>query len=415
MNQRTLRKVIGPGILFASTAIGVSHLVQSTRAGATYGMGLLAAVVLSNLFKYPFFEYGSRYSNSTGKSLIEGYKSIGRGVLVAYIIVTISSMFFVAAAVGSVTSGFMQSLFGLEGIFGGYTSEVVTGVLFLGCVGLLARGSYRLLDQGIKIIGTVLFISTITAFILVIVRGPAEQIHWVIPEFSFGSAALPFVISLMGWMPTAVDLSVWNSLWTLERIKQTGYKPTLKETLFDFRLGYLISALLAILFLVIGAWMMYGTGIELVNSPAGFAIQITTLFTSLIGSWSWVIIGASAFTIMFGTCIAVFDGYSRSINRAIGQFTNKLTGYNLWLIILGVGSLIIVLMAGGKLKGLVDLATAISFIIAPIVAIANFYLVTGNRIAKKDQPGGLLRVLSVMGIVFLVLFSLVFLVDLALE
>ena len=216
-------------------------------------------------------------------------------------------------------------------------------------------------------------------------------------------------------MPTAVDLSVWNSLWTLERIKQTGYKPTLKETLFDFRLGYLISALLAILFLVIGAWMMYGTGIELVNSPAGFAIQITTLFTSLIGSWSWVIIGASAFTIMFGTCIAVFDGYSRSINRAIGQFTNKLTGYNLWLIILGVGSLIIVLMAGGKLKGLVDLATAISFIIAPIVAIANFYLVTGNRIAKKDQPGGLLRVLSVMGIVFLVLFSLVFLVDLVLE
>ena len=118
---------------------------------------------------------------------------------------------------------------------------------------------------------------------------------------------------------------------------------------------------------------------------------------------------------MFGTCIAVFDGYSRSINRAIGQFTNKLTGYNLWLIILGVGSLIIVLMAGGELKGLVDLATAISFIIAPIVAIANFYLVTGNRIAKKDQPGGLLRVLSVMGIVFLVLFSLVFLVDLVLE
>ena len=324
-------------------------------------------------------------------------------------------MFFVAAAVGSVTSGFMQSLFGLEGIFGEYTSEVVTGVLFLGCVGLLVRGSYPLLDQGIKIIGAVLFISTITAFILVIVRGPEEQIHWVIPEISLGSAALPFVISLMGWMPTAVDLSVWNSLWTLERIKQTGYKPTLKETLFDFRLGYLISALMAISFLVIGAWMMYGTGIELVNSPAGFAIQITTLFTSLIGSWSWVIIGASAFTIMFGTCIAVFDGYSRSINRAIGQFTNKLTGYNLWLIILGVGSLIIVLMAGGELKGLVDLATAISFIIAPIVAIANFYLVTGNRIAKKDQPGGLMRVLSIMGIVFLVLFSLVFLVDLVLE
>ena len=36
-----LNKTLGPGILFASTAIGVSHLVQSTRAGADYGFSLL--------------------------------------------------------------------------------------------------------------------------------------------------------------------------------------------------------------------------------------------------------------------------------------------------------------------------------------------------------------------------------------
>ena len=36
-----LYKTIGPGILFASTAIGVSHLVQSTKAGALFGFGLL--------------------------------------------------------------------------------------------------------------------------------------------------------------------------------------------------------------------------------------------------------------------------------------------------------------------------------------------------------------------------------------
>ena len=33
-------KTLGPGILFASTCIGVSHLVQSTRAGALAGFGL---------------------------------------------------------------------------------------------------------------------------------------------------------------------------------------------------------------------------------------------------------------------------------------------------------------------------------------------------------------------------------------
>ena len=70
-NRRTRwLAVLGPGILFASTAIGVSHLVQSTRAGAIAGFGLLWAVVAANLAKYPFFEFGSRYANATGESLV---------------------------------------------------------------------------------------------------------------------------------------------------------------------------------------------------------------------------------------------------------------------------------------------------------------------------------------------------------
>ena len=43
---------LGPGLLFAGAAIGVSHLVQSTRAGADYGWGLIWALLLINLFKY---------------------------------------------------------------------------------------------------------------------------------------------------------------------------------------------------------------------------------------------------------------------------------------------------------------------------------------------------------------------------
>jgi len=57
LNERLVRfsKTFGPGILFLSTAIGVSHLVQSTRAGAEYGFLLLGFVILATLLKYPFF------------------------------------------------------------------------------------------------------------------------------------------------------------------------------------------------------------------------------------------------------------------------------------------------------------------------------------------------------------------------
>ena len=46
---------LGPGLLFAGAAIGVSHLVQSTKAGANFGFGLLWALILINIVKYPFF------------------------------------------------------------------------------------------------------------------------------------------------------------------------------------------------------------------------------------------------------------------------------------------------------------------------------------------------------------------------
>ena len=66
----SLKKTLGPGILFASTAIGVSHLVQSTQAGALFGFGLIWAIILANILKYPFFEFGSRYASATGKVLL---------------------------------------------------------------------------------------------------------------------------------------------------------------------------------------------------------------------------------------------------------------------------------------------------------------------------------------------------------
>ncbi len=63
-------KNLGPGLLFAGAAIGVSHLVQSTRAGADFGFGLIWALILIHIVKYPFFQFGPRYATATGESLL---------------------------------------------------------------------------------------------------------------------------------------------------------------------------------------------------------------------------------------------------------------------------------------------------------------------------------------------------------
>ena len=74
MNQPTISQkpprpfwtAFGPGLLFAGAAVGVSHLVQSTRAGASYGLAMLAIVLLANIVKFPAFRFGPHYAAATG-------------------------------------------------------------------------------------------------------------------------------------------------------------------------------------------------------------------------------------------------------------------------------------------------------------------------------------------------------------
>jgi len=418
MDQQRLSrflKTMGPGILFASTAIGVSHLVQSTRAGADYGFVLVPFILAANLFKYPFFEYGSRYANATGESLIDGYQRIGKWMLWVYFLITIGSMFFVTAAVGAVTSGFLQNLFGLTGM-----GVWPTVILFAGCTLILLGGRYGLLDSMIKIISAVLLLSTLLAFVLALFKGARPiQTDFVPPEL-WSEGSILFIIALMGWMPTAVDLSAWNSLWTVARIRQTGYRPTLKETLLDFNIGYLVSAILAVCFVTMGAFILYGSGNSLPSNPGDFANTVVGMFSGFIGDWSYIIIAAAAFSIMFGTCIAVFDGYSRALERTSELLFMKVAPgemdevkskriYSWSLVFVALGSFGIVYFFAKQLLTLVDLATSISFLIAPVIAIVNYRLVTGKHIPREAQPKTWLRIISWMGIVFLIGFSLCYL------
>ena len=82
--ERSFLKALGPGLLWAGAAVGVSHLVQSTRAGASFGLGLVVVVLAANFFKYPAFQFGPRYAAATGTSLLEGYRRQGRWALVLY-------------------------------------------------------------------------------------------------------------------------------------------------------------------------------------------------------------------------------------------------------------------------------------------------------------------------------------------
>ncbi|MDH5475354.1 MAG: divalent metal cation transporter [Cyclobacteriaceae bacterium] len=407
MKFNELKKTLGPGILFASTCIGVSHLVQSTRAGADYGFLLVGAVILANIFKYPFFEFASRYTSATGKSIIDGYYKKSKWILVGYLVITIFSMFIVSAAVTFVTAGLFSNLFHFN-----LDTAQWAGILLAICILLLIVGKFKLLDSTLKIVGMFLLLSTIIAVVSSLVKGRVPQVeNFVAPEL-LNTKGILFLIALMGWMPTAVDMSTWTSLWTEERIKQTNYHPTLKETLFDFKLGYFASAILAVCFLTLGAMILYGNGVALSNSAPTFANQLITMFTSVIGDWSYFIILIAAFSTMFSTTITVIDGYCRGAARSIKLFRNKSddsrTIYIVTAIVLSLGTYMIISQYLNNLKSLVDFATALSFIIAPLAGWVNYKMVFTEEIPLSHQPKKWLKSLAKAGLVFMSVFTVIY-------
>jgi Mn2+/Fe2+ NRAMP family transporter len=402
-------KVLGPGILFASTCIGVSHLVQSTRAGADYGFALLGAVILANIFKYPFFEFAVRYTSATGISMIDGYAKKGRWIVWAYFLISIPSMIIVTAAVTFVTAGLMGNLLGFY-----LPTDIWAIIIFLICVTILAVGKYKLLDNLLKLVGLVLLISTIVAFTSAVIHGPVAQAPDFVPKELYSISGIMFAIALMGWMPTAVDISTWTSLWSEAKTRVTGYRPTLRESLADFNFGYWVTAVLSIFFLTLGTYVIYGTGTEMSNSSAGFASQLISMFTTTIGSWSYTIIAIAAFSTMFSTTITVVDGYGRSMTRTFklmfkdSSVADSRKSFVIWTILITVSAYLVISQFLNNLKNLVDLATILSFVIAPLAGLLNYIVIRSGEIKEEFRMPRWLNVLAIAGLIFLSVFTVIF-------
>ncbi|MET2985482.1 Nramp family divalent metal transporter [Aureibaculum conchae] len=400
-------KQLGPGLLFAGAAIGVSHLVQSTRAGADFGFGLLWAVLLVNLFKYPFFQYGPRYATATGESLIDGYKRLGKGVLTGYYLLTFATMFTIQAAVTIVTAGLAANLFGITP-----DTTIWSIIITLICLTTLLIGKYKLLDNLIKVIIVILTLSTLIAVGVAIFNTEKTiELTQIFPE---GALEIGFLITFLGWMPAPLDIATWHSLWALEKRKDGKKEFDTKQSLFDFNIGFVGTTILAFCFVGLGALVMYQSGNEFSSSAGVFAQQIISLYTDTLGSQTAIFIGIAAFTTMLSTTLTCLDASPRAMAKSSELLFNKNTklNYNFWIALLSAGTMIILFYFVSNMITMVKIATVLSFLTAPFYAIANFMLISGKHTPKEWRPSMVMKVLSYMGIIFLIGFSVWYLMNL---
>ncbi len=399
--------------MWAAAAVGVSHLVQSTRAGAMAGFGLAGIVVLALVLKYPFFEFGPRYAAATGLSLVEGYRRVGRWALWLYLAITLSTSLIVQVAVVLFTSFLVKLVFGLD-----WAIPVVAAVLCAVCAGILAAGRFAVLDRVVKVVMALLAVSTLIAAGMTLGRAEFDTLAmW--PAGTFGNAAsLAFVLALVGWMPSAIDISVWSSLWTLAKDRTTGERASTAPVLLDFRIGYMGTGVLAFAFLTLGATVMFGSGHQFSPRGTEFSAQLVGLYTETLGAWTRPIVFTAILTTMFSTTLTVIDGFPRSIDRALRvafvdpEGTSGYAGtgraYASAVAALCLLTVLVLAVFPGSLTTMVDFATIVSFLTAPVLGYLNLRAVTSPTVPLQHRPGRALRVLSWIGLTVLGGFAVVY-------
>ena len=301
---RSKIKAMGPGILMASAAVGGSHIVSSTQAGGSYGWALLGLVILANLFKYPFFRFGAEYTADTGKTLVEGYAEKGKFYLWVFFILNVFSALVNTAGVSILCSAIIASAFPMLGLTITTWSIILVAIIW----GMLLFGGYKLLDGMAKWIMSALTIATVAAVIIAAIKHPEYSADFV-EKTPWQLAALPFIVSLLGWMPAPIEISAINSLWSAEKKKTVDFNTD--DALFDFNVGYIGTAILAVFFVALGALIQYPTGKPVEAASAKYIAQFVGMYASVLGEWSRYLITFIAFLCIFGTVITVIDGYSR--------------------------------------------------------------------------------------------------------
>lgn len=399
----TLR-TLGPGILFASMAVGTSHLVLSTKAGAQFGWWALLPIAAANWLKYPFFEFGIRYTQVTGKSLLQGYLEKGRVYFNAYALVTLVSSITILSTLYTVTAGLMLQIIPDIDI----PLTLMVGLLLGSVAVVLSYGQYRWLENSLKAVVTLLIAALLITVVMALWEGPVTRDPaWVYPEVGDATAVL-FWISLIGWMPTAVEASSWVSMWRLAKNKSVTQNLT--QALAEFKFGYWVTAVLAVLFLIVGMYTFYGTLGTLSNQSVAFADQLIGVFAQRMGAWTYPVVALAAFATMLSSCITAHDALGRisvdtlqKWNLIRSENTQRYLIAVIWVLALANAG--VVWYTGAQMGLLVATATAVSFVLAPAIGWLNYSLVTGPNFDKAQQPNRKIIFQAYAGMIFLSLFA----------
>jgi Mn2+/Fe2+ NRAMP family transporter len=429
-----LIREFGPGMMLMMTGIGTSHLVTAPVAGGRYEYALLWCLPIAYIFKYYGFEMAIRFTHATGRSMLDAYATAWKKIPVWYVLITT----IIQSAVGqagrliaaaAVVFYFFRLYLGIDIPWFDDNKELAVYAFLLGImsVAIILRGRYAVVELVTKIAAGILIICTFAVY--VVEPAPvAEFVHFFQLDSPEGSWLI--IASFLGLLPTGIDVSLQASEWgkakkvgmgrlrsdmeaeglatkfdafksrkedltvdvsQLPEHAQEYCRRWFKIGLLDFRVGHVISFILATIFLVLAAVWLYPSDVS-GNAVMG---EIAKIFTESVGPSLMLVFLAGALAATYSTAFNYFDGWPRVVGACCRNLFRKTAAlprksreevdpkyrwtwyseYNIYRISMLFSLFASVAIIAGIPRPvfLVLVASALAYFVAPVIYFLNLY------------------------------------------
>ena len=376
-------RIVGPGLVVAATGIGAGDLVATLVAGSRFGYALLWAAVLGVIIKIFLVEGAGRYSLATGRTIFEGWRSVGRWTtwyFGPYILIW--GLVYGAAAMSS-------SALPLAALFPGVDLKVFA--IACGLVGAVVVwfGRYSAFERIIAVFVGLMFVTVVGAAIVTLPNVPA-LLSGLVPTIPEGG--LVVALSIAGGVGGTITLAAYG-YW----LREKGWVAPgwMKVMRIDNSVAYVMSGVFVLSMLVVGAELLYSADIALADGEGGL-VQLADVLGERYGAFMTWFFLLGFFATSFSSILGVWNGVSLMFADFLGTIRgldvedprrrlggSYYRGFIVWLTIPPIGLLFL-----DQPIGLIIAYGVLGALFMPFLAITLLVLLNTDRTprARRNRP-----------------------------
>ncbi|MFC4783262.1 Nramp family divalent metal transporter [Nocardioides sp. MAHUQ-72] len=372
-------KVVGPGLVVAATGVGAADLVATLVAGAKFGYTLLWVAVLGAVIKVVLVEGAGRYSLASGRTIFEGWRSLGRWTTWYFApYIAIWGLVYGATAMSS-------SALPVVALFPDLSLRWVA--VAFGLVGLVMVwfNSYAVFEKITVALVGIMFVSVVGAALLTL-PNLGDVVLGLRPTFPDDSVIN--VLAIAGGVGGTITLAAYG-YWLREKGWST---PRFMRVMrIDNGVAYAVTGVFVVSMLIVGAELLYSANIAIDAGDQGL-VQLSDVLEDQYGEVFGQVFLVGFWASSFSSLIGVWSGVSLMFADFWGNLRDLPSGhpdtrtggryfkaYMLWLTFPPM-----LLLLLDKPVGLILAYGTLGALFMPFLAITLLLLLNRRRAGHPD-------------------------------